>query len=154
MELSQSAETSDIAGLTLGIDMPPSYVNNSIQEMMAQIKQWQSGVPTQPLTTGTLNVTGQLLVNGQPGTSGQVLESSGTGAPTWKDQFITGMIMLWSGNYDNIPAGWYLCNGGNGTPNLTDRFVIGSGSKYPPGMLLVELLIALLYPTLTLQPQP
>ena len=41
-----------------------------------------------------------------------------------------GLISMWSGSIGSIPAGWYLCDGSNGTPNLTDRFVIGAGSAY------------------------
>jgi microcystin-dependent protein len=37
---------------------------------------------------------------------------------------------MWSGSIGAIPAGWFLCNGLNGTPNLQDRFVIGAGSGY------------------------
>ena len=44
-----SSGNGDIAGLTLGLDMPPSYVNNAMQEMMAQIKQWKDGY-TDPIT--------------------------------------------------------------------------------------------------------
>lgn len=44
-----------------------------------------------------------------------------------------GIIMLWSGLEASIPAGWALCNGLNGTPDLRDKFVIGAGSlTYPP----------------------
>ncbi len=35
-----------------------------------------------------------------------------------------GGIIMWSGTISTIPSGWALCNGANGTPNLTDRFVI------------------------------
>jgi len=38
--------------------------------------------------------------------------------------FVRGMIMLWSGTIATIPAGWHLCDGTNGTPNLMDRFVV------------------------------
>jgi hypothetical protein len=41
-----------------------------------------------------------------------------------------GGIIMWSGAVLNIPAGWLLCNGINGTPNLLDRFVIGAGNLY------------------------
>lgn len=47
--------------------------------------------------------------------------------------FVRGMIILWSGNEDSIPAGWALCNGDNGTPDLLDRFVIGAGASYSSG---------------------
>ena len=44
-----------------------------------------------------------------------------------------GGIIMWSGNVSNIPAGWKLCNGSNGTPDLRDRFIIGAGNTYVPG---------------------
>lgn len=38
----------------------------------------------------------------------------------------TGIITLWYGTVSNIPVGWTLCNGSNGTPDLRDKFVIGA----------------------------
>jgi len=35
-----------------------------------------------------------------------------------------GGIILWSGTIASIQTGWHLCDGTNGTPNLSDRFVI------------------------------
>ena len=43
-----------------------------------------------------------------------------------------GIIAMYSGELDNIPAGWALCNGQNGTPNLVDKFIVAAGSKYQP----------------------
>ena len=40
---------------------------------------------------------------------------------------------MWSGSVESIPAGWYLCNGSNGTPDLRDRFVIAAGGSYSVG---------------------
>ena len=42
----------------------------------------------------------------------------------------TGGILLWSGSIGSIPAGYVLCNGNNGTPDLRDRFIVGAGSTY------------------------
>lgn len=36
-----------------------------------------------------------------------------------------GAIMMWSGNPSTLPKGWALCDGTNGTPNLTGRFIVG-----------------------------
>ena len=44
-----------------------------------------------------------------------------------------GLISMWSGSIANIPAGWALCNGANGTPDLRNRFVVGAGSTYSVG---------------------
>lgn len=34
-------------------------------------------------------------------------------------------IKMWAGSVDNLPAGWHLCNGQNGTVDLRGRFVVG-----------------------------
>lgn len=49
------------------------------------------------------------------------------------DAVPSGIITLWSGSIGSIPAGWVLCDGANGTPNLQDRFVVGAGSSFGVG---------------------
>jgi len=127
----------DIKGINISDNMPPSFVNDAMREMMAQIKQWQSGLYEEPLTIkGDLDIQGGMTLNSEPGTSGQFLMSAGPGeTPQWgsatiPDAFSPGMIILWSGLTSTIPTGWALCNGADGTPNLTDRFVIGAGNTY------------------------
>lgn len=44
-----------------------------------------------------------------------------------------GCIVMWSGAASDIPDGWHLCDGTNGTPDLRDRFVVGAGNVYTPG---------------------
>ena len=39
----------------------------------------------------------------------------------------SGVIVMWSGSKDNIPEGWALCDGSNGTPDLRGRFIVGAG---------------------------
>lgn len=39
---------------------------------------------------------------------------------------ISGMVLLWSGSVTNIPGGFALCDGNNGTPDLRNRFVKGA----------------------------
>ena len=41
-----------------------------------------------------------------------------------------GIIVLWFGSIGTIPAGWILCDGNNGTPNLKNKFVVGAGDTY------------------------
>jgi len=43
-----------------------------------------------------------------------------------------GLICLWSGAIVDIPAGWGLCDGSLGTPDLRNKFVIGAGDTYDP----------------------
>ena len=39
-----------------------------------------------------------------------------------------GMIFMWYGNAKDVPPGWAICDGNNGTPDLTGRFVVGAKS--------------------------
>ena len=47
--------------------------------------------------------------------------------------WVKGMILMWSGSIAEIGtgglAGWTLCDGSNGSPDLRDRFVLGAGSR-------------------------
>ena len=45
----------------------------------------------------------------------------------------SGLICMWSGSIASIPAGWVLCNGSNGTPDLRGQFIMGAGGSYAPG---------------------
>lgn len=45
----------------------------------------------------------------------------------------SGGIIMWSGSAASIPSGWFLCDGNNSTPNLTNRFVVGAGGTYSVG---------------------
>jgi hypothetical protein len=38
----------------------------------------------------------------------------------------SGAIAIWSGSTGSIPTGWVICDGNNSTPDLRDRFILGS----------------------------
>ena len=81
----------DIDGINISNDCPPSYINDAIREVMAQIKDWQIGTGGDPLTvsgaftaTGATNITGSFAMDGELGTNGQVLTSVGSAStPVW-----------------------------------------------------------------------
>lgn len=79
--------------------------------------------------SGTLQIA--TLANGSAATTSAVVATAAglfqkiDAAPIPK-----GGIIMWSGAISAIPAGWFLCNGTNGTPNLQDKFVIGAGDTY------------------------
>ncbi|MCK5846428.1 MAG: hypothetical protein KAG84_03245 [Bacteroidales bacterium] len=78
------------------------------------------------LGLGYTDPTEKLEVNGEIKVSGDVTAAKFNGngiAPV-------GSIVMWSGSTSNIPSGWTLCDGANGTPNLVDRFVVGAGGSY------------------------
>jgi hypothetical protein len=72
-----------------------------------------TGTPTAPTATASTNTT-QLATTA-------FVQSAISNA-------ITGIIVMWSGSIANIPSGWALCNGSNGTPDLRNRFIIGAHS--------------------------
>ena len=104
--------------------------------------QFNAGItsPGTVTSSGTLAVTGNLTLDGASGTSGQVLTSAGSGStPTWANAVPSGAILMWSGNEGAIPSGYVMCDGNNSTPDLRDRFIVGSGGSgssagtYGPG---------------------
>ena len=94
-----------------------------------------------PISTATQNA-----LNSKANTSTQIIAGTGlTGGgtlaanrtisidPNYSGNVPKGGIIMWSGSTSNIPSGWALCNGANGTPDLRGRFVIGAGGSYNPG---------------------
>jgi hypothetical protein len=73
-------------------------------------------------------------VGGQATEGGSVLLTQGNlvnNLPAAVGFILKGMIVIWSGLSTAIPAGWVLCDGNNGTPNLKDQFIIGGGGTMP-----------------------
>ena len=73
------------------------------------------------------------------GSNGQLLEADSTQALGLKWATVSGIpsgvITMWHGLLTNIPTGWLLCDGTNGTPNLIAKFVRGvaTASTNPSG---------------------
>lgn len=60
------------------------------------------------------------------------LSSAGTGASEGGDNLPVGTILpftVYNGSLASIPEKWAICNGSNGTPNLTGRFLEGVTSS-------------------------
>ena len=43
-----------------------------------------------------------------------------------QDAMPVGSIIMFNGKAEEIPSGWAICDGKNGTPNLLDRFILAS----------------------------
>lgn len=125
---STPANNTDVGGINIAEGCAPSGINNAIRELMAQLKDQQTGADGDSFTVGgNLTVSSTLTANSSVGTSGQALLSRGAGlSPQWGTVFVSGMIMMWSGSIATIPSGWLLCDGSSGTPDLRDRFIIGA----------------------------
>jgi hypothetical protein len=48
-----------------------------------------------------------------------------------------GAIIMWSGAITDIPGGWVLCDGTNGTADLRDRFIMGAGGEGDKGQGII-----------------
>lgn len=44
-----------------------------------------------------------------------------------------GGIIMWSGATSTIPSNYHICDGTNGTPNLTNNFIVAAGGTYALG---------------------
>lgn len=74
-----------------------------------------------------------LLPIGGPATEGgSVILTKGNIAanlPAGSALAVTNMIVFWAGLSTAIPAGWHLCDGTSGTPDLRDKFIVGGGGS-------------------------
>lgn len=71
-------------------------------------------------SNGNLTVDGGATIGSNINVNGKVLEKG-------NELVASGMIVMWGGAVDKIPAGWVLCDGVNGTPNLRGLFIVGAG---------------------------
>lgn len=81
-------------------------------------------------TTNALTVSGNINT-GSVTSSGNIQASSYSLNATGNGPVPQGGIIMW--NSATIPTGWAICDGTNGTPDLRDRFIVGSGNSYAIG---------------------
>ena len=113
-----SLPTGDAGKIIKGSEFDTEFNNlqTAVNSKANSISPALSGVPTAPTALAGSNTT-------QIATTEFVTTAADAAFPS-------GGIIIWSGAQAAIPTGWYLCDGTNGTPNLTDRFVVGAGSTY------------------------
>ena len=142
-----ASNNTDIGGINIAEGCAPSGINNAIRELMAQVKDLQTGSDSDSLVVGggftcagaavfssTVALGASATATTQSAgdnstkvaTTAYVATAVSAGIPS-------GGIIIWSGASNAIPSGWYLCNGSNGTPDLRNRFVVGAGSTYAVG---------------------
>ena len=84
---------------------------------------------------GAIGATGLQGIKGDAGAIGANGETGPTGAKGEAGPEVgavpVGGIIMWSGA--NIPENWEVCDGKNNTPDLRDRFIIGSGTTFASG---------------------
>ena len=99
-----------------GLESKPLYINNA--------SSLANALSTTDICLVQYNVSGEMA---------SVISASGKLFTTAEVESVVpkGLICMWSGS--TVPTGWYLCNGQNGTPDLRNRFIVGSGSGYSIG---------------------
>ena len=90
------------------------------------------------LGDATVSPTNAVTVNGRVSATSFVGDGSGlTNIGTTEGLFPVGGIVMWSGTLATIPTGWAICDGttqnGVVTPDLRDRFVVGTANATNPG---------------------
>jgi len=135
---STASNNTDIGGINIAEGCAPSGINNAIRELMAQLKDMQSGTDGDGFTVGgAFTCSGAAVfsstVTAPTPTTGDNSTKVATTAFVQSSGLPSGCIVLWSGSVASIPSGWYLCNGSNGTPDLRNRFIVGAGSTYAVG---------------------
>jgi hypothetical protein len=141
---STASNNTDIGGINIAEGCAPSGINNAIRELMAQIKDQQTGSDADNFVVGgAFTCTGAAVFSSTVAlgsTATATTQSSGdnstkvaTTAYVANNAIPSGGIIIWSGSSAAIPSGWYLCNGANSTPDLRNRFVVGAGSTYAVG---------------------
>lgn len=93
--------------------------NNGLSHFWQNLKQWT--IPTRSITTEEYNGLSEeeKMANVQ-----YIITDDNTGGGTGGN-IPAGGIIIWSGTADEIPDGWALCDGENGTPDLRGKFVLG-----------------------------
>jgi microcystin-dependent protein len=138
-----ASNNTDIGGINIAEGCAPSGINNAIRELMAQLKDQQTGTDADSFVVGgAFTCTGAAVFSSTvalgasaTATTQSANDNSTKVATTAYVAAVipSGVIVIWSGSAGAIPSGWNLCNGSNGTPDLRDRFVVGAGSTYAVG---------------------
>ena len=85
-------------------------------------------INTTPASGAALTVSGKVKADSAEFGAMAVATLSSTSVSGYGTIPIGGIIM-WSGQIASIPDGWALCDGGQSTPDLRGRFVMGAGGS-------------------------
>lgn len=79
-------------------------------------------------TKGALKLINNVIIEHQGKKEAKEIYKKGTDENwqlLWKG-IRKGTIVIYDGNISEIPSGWQLCDGTNGTPDLRGKFIMGS----------------------------
>jgi hypothetical protein len=114
-----------------------SITASTFASMQNSISTLQSKVYTNTSVAAYLpTYGGAISVSSISGLTNPPVTDNGTRAATTafvRSIVPSGIIVMWTGSPTNVPPGWAMCNGSNGTPDLRDQFIIGAGKSYSAG---------------------
>ncbi len=107
-------------------NFPPSPSNGDTYTLNSVTYQWDGAKWVR--YSAAVGAQGAQGVQGHQGHQGN---TGNTGAQGGLSTYSvpSGGIIIWSGAANAIPSGWVLCDGTNSTPDLRQRFVMGSGDN-------------------------
>lgn len=65
--------------------------------------------------------------------TGRVIRGGTSPTPKLKDIIPVGVALPWFGRLADLPEGFQICDGTHGTPDLRDKFILGTGTGEEPG---------------------
>lgn len=97
---------------------------------VTSIKKPSEGFNVSDIVSKELHKLGfKSVPNGSVSTSTEIVVEKNDNtyaAIPYYDVLPEGSIFVWGLSIDEIPYGWHICDGTNGTPNLKNRFVVGT----------------------------
>ena len=81
--------------------------------------------------TGPANGTAHTVSVVADNAAGTSTAATATGTPQLA--IAAGTVVVWTGDPGQVPDGWQLADGSDGTPDLAGRFLVGAGGDYTVG---------------------
>lgn len=114
------------------VDIPILQVQGYLNSQWDSLNPWHNPYQinsTNLQMTVVTNVPVQwtnLVASHLPGATINNTTVTSTVSSPGQTGFVFGVIVAWSGAIADIPQGWALCDGTNGTPDLRDKFIVGA----------------------------
>jgi len=129
-------EHAQLAGITRDAHHNPVSVEGPMRLSSGQVLDLAAADGLTLDADGRLRVAASSVTEAMLGfdvaTQGE-LDDHASDADAHHDPMPSGVITMWSGSASNVPSGWTLCDGSDGTPDLRGRFVVGAGGSYASG---------------------